>query len=233
MNIIVTCEHGGNKIPKKYLSLFRNKKKILNSHRGWDQGALVLANKIARDLSVPLFYSETSRLLIDLYRSLHHPGLFSEFSKPCDKAIKQEIINKIYLPYRSKVEDEIKNSNSKSPTIHFSVHSFTPRLHGETRNADMGLLYDPARKPEKEFCDKLRHILKIEFPNLVIRCNYPYKGKADGFTACLRKQFSEKKYLGIEIEINQKHVKADNAIWLMINIQMGKVLLNMPDNSFI
>ena len=41
-----------------------------------------------------------------------------------------------------------------------------------------------------------------------MRYNYPYLGKADGFTTYLRKQF-QTHYLGIEIEINQKYAKAN------------------------
>jgi hypothetical protein len=33
--------------------------------------------------------------------------------------------------------------------------------------------------------------------------NYPYLGKADGFTTSLRHQFQER-YIGIELELNQK-----------------------------
>ena len=33
--------------------------------------------------------------------------------------------------------------------------------------------------------------------------NYPYLGKADGFTTSLRQEFQER-YIGIELELNQK-----------------------------
>ena len=59
-------------------------------------------------------------------------------------------------------------------------------------------------------------------PDLSIRCNYPYKGNADGFTTYLRKQFSEKKYLGIELEINQKHIITSNLTWERIKHQLGE-----------
>ncbi len=42
--------------------------------------------------------------------------------------------------------------------------------------------------------------------NLIIRRNYPYRGNADGFTTYLRKKYPASKYIGVEIEINQKHV---------------------------
>lgn len=33
--------------------------------------------------------------------------------------------------------------------------------------------------------------------------NYPYLGKADGFTTSLREEFQEQ-YIGLELELNQK-----------------------------
>ena len=225
--IIISCEHGGNKIPAKYAALFKNKSKVLKSHRGWDPGALLLAKKIAKDINAPLIYSETSRLLIDLNRSLHNPKLFSEYSNHCNKTTKQELMNKFYFPYRSKIENKINNNYDKFPVIHFSIHSFTPVLNNITRTADVGLLYDPARKAERDYCATLQKKLKEKFPDLTIRCNYPYKGNADGFTTHLRNQFSEKKYLGIEIEINQKHILNNDNDWKKVKNELGRLLINI------
>ena len=47
--------------------------------------------------------------------------------------------------------------------------------------------------------------MKDQNPELKIRFNYPYLGKADGFTTYLRKIFPEN-YIGIELEVNQKFV---------------------------
>ncbi len=227
MNIIISCEHGGNNIPKYYLPLFKNKKILLNSHRGWDPGALTLANKIKHDLSAPLFYSTTSRLLIDLNRSLDHTKLFSEFSKTVDETIRQKIINTIYIPYRTRITEHIKKVKSATaPTMHLSIHSFTSTLDGVERTADIGLLYDPTRQSEKSFCKKLQKSLKQAFPHLIVRRNYPYRGNADGLTTSLRRQFNEKDYAGIEIEINQKHIIANNKTWLMIKKKLGNLILN-------
>jgi hypothetical protein len=43
-------------------------------------------------------------------------------------------------------------------------------------------------------------------PAFSVRRNYPYRGTADGFTTYLRRQLSSSPYLGIELEINQRHV---------------------------
>lgn len=202
--IIISCEHGGNQVPAEYRHLFKDKQTILNSHYGWDAGALTLARELAKKLDVTLCSSETSRLLVDLNRSLHHRNLFSEFTNGCDNETRNKILREYYLPYRNRVEKEI--INSIKPTIHLSIHSFTPKWGNETRHADIGLLYDPARKNERDFCTRLQSILQSQPQNLIIRRNYPYRGTADGFTTYLRKKYPGSKYIGVEIEINQKYV---------------------------
>jgi predicted N-formylglutamate amidohydrolase len=149
-----------------------------------------------------------SRLVIELNRSLHHKGLFSRFSQALSEAEKTKLIQQDYLPYRNKVQQKIATLIQAGHTVlHLSVHSFTPELDGEKRNADIGLLYDPSRALEKPFCQIWKQVLNQLMPDWTVRLNYPYLGKADGFTTYLRKQFAEEKYLGIELETNQ-------ALWL-------------------
>src|SRR4030081_1301042 len=62
---IITCEHGGNRIPAPYRRLFRGRRVLLDSHRGYDPGALVMARALARAFRAPLVTSTISRLLVD------------------------------------------------------------------------------------------------------------------------------------------------------------------------
>ncbi|MFI4875804.1 MAG: N-formylglutamate amidohydrolase, partial [Blastopirellula sp. JB062] len=43
-------------------------------------------------------------------------------------------------------------------------------------------------------------------PDFRIRFNYPYLGKADGLTTSLRKKLTGDRYVGIELEVNQRLV---------------------------
>ena len=219
--IIITCEHGGNHVPEEYRYLFKNKKPVLESHRGYDAGALQVAKKISEKIKAPLVFSQTSRLLVDLNRSPHHHHLFSEFTRHSGNGIKQEILEEYYFPYRNRVKQEILKR--KKPVIHFSIHSFIPRLNNEIRHADIGLLYDPARRKETELCKTLQSIMKNTTP-LIIRRNYPYLGKADGFTTHLRMQFPQSKYLGVEIEINQKHFNSTKNRTLISNHVINSIM---------
>ncbi len=204
MKFLLTCEHSGNHIPQNFKTCFKNRESVLNTHRGFDIGALDMFRTL-QPLADYSNYSETSRLLIELNRSLHHPNLFSEFTKTLPKSEKQRLINSYYLPYRNAVEQTIKHWIAKGETVlHLSVHSFTPILNGKERQCDIGLLYDSRRIEEKILCAQLKKELLLQNPKLNVRFNYPYLGKADGFTTYLRKKFS-KNYLGIELEMNQKY----------------------------
>ncbi len=203
LKLLLTCEHGGNEIPASYQDYFLEAKESLNSHRGIDFGALDLFGYL-KPLASHSHYSTTSRLLVELNRSLHHPHLFSSFTKTIAEESKTAILNDYYFPYRKQVQEWIEKEIKQGfQVLHVSVHSFTPELNGEVRNADIGLLYDPSRESEKAFCKRWKSSINQIEPALKVRFNYPYLGKADGFTTALRKLFPVN-YSGIELEINQK-----------------------------
>lgn len=211
---LITCEHAGNRIPSRYRDFFRGREALLHTHRGYDFGALRTARELAAALSAPLLVSAISRLLIDLNRSPRHPELYSEAMRNAPPEIRQEIYNRYYLPYRTKAETQIAQAIERGArAIHVSCHSFTPELNGTVRNADIGLLYDPARPAEAAFCRRWQSALKAHEGALKSRMNYPYAGTADGFTVYLRRRFPGDSYLGIELEINQKHVIEGGSHW--------------------
>lgn len=200
---IISCEHGGNFIPAAYKHYFAAAAAVLQTHRGWDPGALSLYEKLS-PLADFTLSSTVSRLLVELNRSLHHPKLFSSYSGRLSNEEKQEVLQQYYLPYRNSLEETIRQFLLEGTTVyHLSIHSFTPELNGEIRNADIGLLYDPARSLEKAFSYDFKQMLKQHLPQMRVRFNYPYLGKADGFTTYLRRQFPEN-YAGVELELNQQ-----------------------------
>lgn len=207
--LLLTCEHGGNKIPRSYRKLFKGRATAaLNSHRGWDPGALSIARDLKSRLGAPLYASETSRLLIDLNRTLGKKGSFSEFTIHLSDDEKMKIAERYFHPHRRAVEKRVSEVlKSGRQIIHFALHSFTPVLNGEVRNCEIGLLYDPKRKTEREICRQIKLALTKSDPQLRVRLNYPYHGISDGFPPTLRKQNGPGKYAGIEIEFNQGWLK--------------------------
>jgi predicted N-formylglutamate amidohydrolase len=212
--VLVTCEHGGNRVPPGYRELFRGYEAVLDSHRGHDAGSLALARTLARRLRAPLHSATVTRLLVDLNRSLHHRNVFSELTRALPDTERQRIVQRFYLPYRHGVEHAIAAAvRDGFRVLHLSAHSFTPELDGYRRDADIGLLYDPRRQWERRLAAGIKTALRRHCPTLAVRRNYPYRGCADGFTTALRRDFADPRYAGIEIEINQRVVAGDAAAW--------------------
>jgi predicted N-formylglutamate amidohydrolase len=214
VKLLFTCEHGGNRIPARYAPLFRAHEHALRSHRGYDIGALAYARELARAFAAPLVYSTTSRLLVELNRSAHHPSHFSRVTQSLPAEERERIAERHYWPYRTAVESHVASAaNQGERVLHISCHSFTPRMDGVARTAEIGLLYDSARRHEARFCKAWQSTLKRLAPHWRVRRNYPYRGSDDGLTTYLRSRFAEHLYRGIEIEVNQKFPLGDTQIW--------------------
>lgn len=212
--LIITCEHGGNRIPKPYRTLFAPHGNLLATHRGFDAGALVMARSLADAFDAPLLTATVSRLLVDLNRSVGHPRLHFEPVLALPGAQRQRILARHYQPYRRQAERLVHEGiASHGRVIHVSCHSFTPVLDGKRRTADIGLLYDPSRPGEKTLCARWKRTLENHAPGLSVRRNYPYAGRNDGLTAWLRKQHSTKRYVGIELELNQQLLAHEADRW--------------------
>lgn len=199
--LILSCEHAGNRVPKAYQSLFVNHPDVLKTHRGYDIGVAAVAAQLQKQLGCPLCVHEWTRLLVDVNRT-HRASLFSEFSKPLNDAEKQRLIDAYYTPYHEQLCEVVSNRMQRGPVLHLSLHSFTPELRGQRRNADIGIMYDPARSKETAYALTLQARLR-EISGLRIRRNYPYLGRSDGMTRRLRRLYSQTQYLGFEIEFNQ------------------------------
>ena len=214
---LITCEHGGNRIPAPYRPLFRGWQALLDSHRGYDAGALAMAKALAAAFDAPLVSATVSRLLVDLNRSIGNPRVFSAATQGMPATLREAIVETHYRPYRTQVERLVRQSVSRGRrVIHISSHSFTPELHGYVRRADVGLLYDPGRRGEALLCARWKASLAEFAPELQVRRNYPYAGKGDGLTSHLRLRFPPGAYVGIELEVNQRIVIAAGRRWTLL-----------------
>ena len=204
--LILSCEHGGNRLPAPFRHLFTQR--FLGTHRGHDPGALTLARDFAAATRAPLFYSTVSRLLVELNRPLGHPQVFSTDLPP---DVREKLLHEYYFPYWRGIEGAVRRTSRR--VLHISFHSFTPKLRGERRTTDVGLLFDPARAPEAAFCSRWRQAIQSIDPRLRVRYNDPYAGTHPSVVESLRKKFRPRRYVGIQIEVNQKFPRGDARRW--------------------
>ena len=233
---VISCEHASNRIPSRY-ELLGLPAARLETHIAWDQGAKEMARVCARLLGCPCHEGRYSRLLIDLNRSLHHPHLMAKESGgvgiPGNASVSEqerdERIKRYYTPYREALLSSIRSTiRRQGRCVHFSMHSFTPSLLGRDRRADYGILFDPRRPRERALASLLAKALREQ--GWVVRFNYPYRGVSDGFTSMARRLFFPRRYLGIEIELNQKYLRDPESIRRMAR-QFARTLANVVDGA--
>ena len=230
--LMITCEHASNALPDFVLRSFSDcntqearrrgeescntwgiPEEVLSSHRGYDIGAFKLFSNLVKRLKPDFNCSAIySRLVIDMNRSPQSRTFFSEFTNKLPKSVKERMF-KLWQKYRdkidkfvsSKIPENMRNYQNECSlkVIHLGIHSFTPVLNGNERDADVGILYDPSRPGEAKIADNLIKSIQEREPGLRIRKNYPYLGKSDGLTTSLRQKFGAA-YAGLEIEVNQK-----------------------------
>ena len=178
---------------------------MLSSHRGYDFGALELARRLSKTLNCPLIANTTTRLLVDPNRSPRNRNAFSHITRVLSDEEKARILVTFHDGYRDIVATCVGKILAAGERVcHIAVHSFTPQLRGVDRTADVGLLYDPGRPGERQFCELWQQALADEAPDLRVRRNYPYRGTSDGLPTWLRQMHADGLYVGVELEVNRR-----------------------------
>lgn len=216
LRVIISCEHGGNRVPRGLAPLLKPVRHLLTTHRGYDPGALALAKAAARALACPLHASTTTRLLADLNRSRENPGMLGPTLAHLDRAAIERLVREHYDPYRREVDAAVLKQAARAPTLHVSMHTFTPVLYGQRRRVHVGVLYDPARAMESRLASAWVERLRTQFPRLTVEHNQPYLGTDDGLTTYLRTRTAPDRYAGIELEVSQRFARAGGDRWARI-----------------
>ena len=206
--VVVTCEHASNRLPAG----FHLDRAVLEDHVAHDPGARILARRIARHFDAPLHEGQYSRLVVDLNRTVGNRMLMRRvsdghripFNYRVSAATQQARIDQFYRPYREAVDRLVVDTIAEEACcVHLCIHTFTPVLAGKWRGNDIGILYDPSRQLEAAAARELRDVL-VASTGLVIWLNRPYSGTADGILPAIRRLHESTRFVGIELEVNQR-----------------------------
>jgi predicted N-formylglutamate amidohydrolase len=208
MRFLVTIEHASNRIPDALGRLGLSGDQ-LQSHIAWDPGALDLGTELSKVLGASLLEGEWSRLVADLNRSETNPrvvparafGVDVPGNAGLSRGDVKARLEMYWRPFRAQAREIVEKSGT---LIHLSIHTFTPTLDGQERRFDLAALYDPAREGERELAGEI--VRQWAGAGWRARRNEPYRGVADGHTTALRRQFPPERYLGIEVEVNQRRL---------------------------
>lgn len=217
--LIISCEHGSNKVPKKYAHLFESKQLILQTPRAYDIGASHIAKHLHNALHCDLVQTKVTRLLIDNNHGLHHARCFSKFSKKLSVAEKDTLIKTYYEPFQHELQQKINDHIAQGQQVlHLSLYTFAPILKGLFLNTGIGLLYNAHRHGEKEVARIIHGLLQHRTPTYKIRHNYPFLGTNGYLLNSFRNQFPEKDYLGIKLGINQVLINDPHNLQIVTHI---------------
>lgn len=224
--IVISCEHGGNNIPENCKHIFTNEEDILNTHYGWDPGALSFAEHLKSTLDCPLVFQTISRLVVECNRRLEHPQLWSRFTQDLTEGQKETLLAAIYHPYRDALHQALQaKQETFSRALHLSAHTMAETVGDQVRWMDIAFLFDPKRPFEEELCYAWAEKILEDYPQFRIAFNEPFQGYNDGQVVWLRGMYGQDQYLGIEVELNQKWV--NTSTWQLLHEAVSSSLLSI------
>ncbi len=194
-NLLLTCEHGSRRIPRRYNRLGLSKRELDGAKDLHDVGALSLMKEMARLLRASYLYTTQSRLVIDCNRQIN--GVKKAENTFHASALKQTLLTEIdgeevIIPVpgnssKLKREEQSRFAHFAQPyqehgqmiaekicaqhghAFIVQIHSFYPLYNGQERKTDIGILYNQS----SHVAHKLMNILR-EKTSLRIDANKPW-----------------------------------------------------------
>lgn len=213
----LTCDHASARVPRKLGSLGMCAEDM-GRHIAWDIGAAGVTVKLSAALDAFAILQSYSRLVIDCNRrpgipdsivriseSTRIPG--NEAVSAADAAARERAI---FHPYHDRICTELDTRRAQQrPTVLISVHSFTPRFHGNQRPWHAGVLYNRDARLAIELLQRLR-----EESALVIGDNEPYSvGDTTDYTIPVHGEQRGLLHVGIELRQDLVGAEAGQSEW--------------------
>jgi len=215
-NILISCEHASNDIPKRYGLLGLEKKEFLKVSHNHDIGAKDIARIISDSLNARCLLANYCRLIIDLNRDLKNPtliikdsfGIKIPFNQNISSKEKSLRIDNYYIPYHRSLKQGVDDIKKQEKGYYISIHSFNHWINDKERKIDIGILY--AFKKDEKFAKYIKKELEAT-TDFNIKFNEPYSAMK-GSAFCTNKYGKNNNIKAIEFEINDKHLKSKKSI---------------------
>ena len=203
---LVVADHAGHLVPEGIeLGVAPHD---LSRHIGWDIGAAIVSRRLADRLGSPAILCHVSRLVIDPNR---RPRLAASMPVVSDGTVVpgnrdlaepdiQRRIRDHFLPYHRAVARWLggKRRAGIVPAM-IAVHSFTPRMLGQSRPWQVGVLW----RGDRRIADPLLAGLRRD-PDLCVGDNEPYSGRQDfGYTVNFHAQRTYIPHVMVELRQNE------------------------------
>ena len=210
--ILVVSDHASNHVPEE-IELGIDPA-LLSQHIAVDIGVREVGELMARQPGIAAFQCAVSRLVCDVNREEHAPGVVPIASdghaipgNALDHAGHQARLDRFFHPYHAALADLLEDCPQ---ALILSLHSFTPRLAShpdEQRPWQVGVLYNDDDRAAR------RAIPMLEAEGLIVGDQQPYSGKLLNYTMNRHAEAEGRPYLGIEIRQDEIATPSGQALW--------------------
>jgi predicted N-formylglutamate amidohydrolase len=209
--ILVVSDHASNRVPDD-IDLGIDPA-LLSEHIAVDIGVREVGALLAERPGFAAFHANFSRLVCDVNRDSHAPGIVPIASdghaipgNDFDHAGRQARIDRFYHPYHAALAELV---DSVPPALILSIHSFTPSLasRDEPRPWQVGVLYNADDRGAR------LALPLLEAEGLVVGDQEPYSGKLLNYTMNRHAEAEGRPYLGVEIRQDEIADAAGQATW--------------------
>lgn len=146
-DIVLICEHAGNRIPESWHNLGLPDA-FLETHFGFDLGSKALTLAIARKLGATAIVSEYSRLFLDYNRKAHDPACIRPdmggIPIPLNLNVSEEErhlrVRIARDPVEAAIRDWVEGPKNKAKAV-ISLHSFSPVWELTFRKCEIGVMW--------------------------------------------------------------------------------------------
>ncbi len=203
---LVVADHAGRMVPEG-IELGVDPHDLAR-HIGWDIGAATVSRRLADRLNCGAILCHVSRLVIDPNRRPRLPASMPVVSDgtvvPGNRDLAEaDITRRIrnhFLPYHRAIARWLGSRRRAGivPAM-IAVHSFTPRMLGQSRPWQVGVLWRGDRRLAQPLLDGLRRD-----PHLCVGDNQPYSGEQDfGYTVNFHAQRTHIPHVMVELRQNE------------------------------
>jgi hypothetical protein len=122
ISCLFSCEHATCAVPEAFRETFKGSEEIVASVKGWDPGALNLAQGFSMKFRTPLVHGDVTRLLIDL----NEDGdlRWSNFSGKLPEATRAKLVDRHERPYRQALRSRVTEDLTRnSRVLHVMIHT--------------------------------------------------------------------------------------------------------------
>lgn len=121
-SFLFSCDYATCAVPEAYREIFRGAEDEVASIKGWEPGALNLAQGFAMKFRTPLVHADVTRLLIDFEKD--GDDRWSQFSQKLPEATRLKLIDRHERPYRTQLKQRIAEDLRRHVALlHVMIHT--------------------------------------------------------------------------------------------------------------